>query len=292
MEYQNRLPEEGINTPGRHPLAEFIRLGVIALVALLLLGLLLNFAGGHLAGLIPYKAELWATNKIDRILVDAGEESPFSVEPSDAPLMEYLNSLGDRVEQALEMESPMTIQLHYSDEDVVNAFATLGGHVYLYKGLLRQLPHENALTMLLAHEYSHVQMRHALRGVGGGLAVAIGAAMLPGGAGVEGKLYSLAGSLSNMNFSRDMETDADSNGLKAVNSLYGHTAGADDLFELFMAQRARTDTGKLDSFFSTHPLDRDRIEALAELSREQGWRSEGELTPLPDGFSKWLEAAK
>ena len=268
---------------------ELIRLGVMALVALLLLGLALNFSGGHLAGLIPYRTELWITGKIDRMLIEAGEESPFSVAASDAPLIEYLNSLGKKVEQALDMELPMTVQLHYSDEDIVNAFATLGGHVYLYKGLLRQLPHENALTMLLAHEYSHIQMRHAMRGVGGSLVVSLGAAMLPGGAGVEGQLYSLASSLSNVSFSREMEADADSNGLSAVNTLYGHTAGADDLFALFMAQRESDDNGRLRRFFSTHPQDSDRIEAMAAMSREQGWLSEGELTPLPEGFTEWLK---
>lgn len=291
MEYQNRQPEEGINTPGRHPLAEFIRLSVAALVALLLLGLLLNLAGGHLAGLIPYRAELWVTEKIDRMLVEAGEPSPFTVAESDTPLIEYLNTLGDKVETALEMQSPMNIQLHYSDEDVVNAFATLGGHVYLYKGLLKQLPHENALTMLLAHEYSHVQMRHALRGVGGGLAVAFGAAVLPGGSGVNGRLYTLTSSLSSLNFSRDMENDADKNGLKAVNVIYGHTAGAADLFELFMAQRDSAGAGALDGFFSTHPLDKDRIAALGRVSGELGWFSKGATTPLPDAFLQWLDAA-
>ncbi len=290
MEYQNRLPEEGINTPNRHPLAEFIRLTIAAVVALILFGLLLNFAGGHLAGLIPYRAEVWLTDRIDTALTEAGESSPFSEDENDSPLHDYLNQLGAKVEQALEMKSPMAIHLHYSDEDVVNAFATLGGHVYLYKGLLKQLPHENALVMLLAHEYSHVQLRHPVRGVGGGIAVALGAALLPGGAGVKGRLYGLAGSLSNLNFSRDMESQSDENGLKAVNKIYGHTDGADDLFVLFMAQRDESDVGALDGFFSTHPLDKQRIDDLLRIAHDNGWNVEGKTTDLPTEFMNWLNS--
>ena len=290
MEYHNRLPDEGINTPGRHPLTEFLRLGLAALVALVLFGLLLNFAGGHLAGLIPYRAELWLTDRIDGVLTDAGEDSPFSAEEVNTPLHDYLNQLGKQVESALELKSPMAIQLHYSDEDVINAFATLGGHVYLYKGLLKQLPHENALVMLLAHEYSHVQLRHPVRGVGGGIAVALGAALLPGGAGVEGRLYGLAGTLSNLNFSRDMESQSDENGLKAVNTIYGHIDGADDLFVLFMAQREEADLSVLDGFFSTHPLDQQRIDDLKNVAMRNGWEAEGVTTDLPAEFMSWLES--
>jgi Zn-dependent protease with chaperone function len=289
MEYHNRLPKEGINTPGRHPLLEFLRLGAAAVIALILFGLLLNAAGGRLGGLIPYRVELWIADRIDTAFVESGVESPFASGSVDSELTRYLGRLGHRVERALEMEAPMGIRMHYSGEDVFNAFATVGGHVYLYKGLLSKLPHENALVMLMAHEFSHVQLRHTARGVGGGLAVAVGAALLPGGGGVESRLYSMASLVSTMNFSRGMETEADINALRAVQSIYGHVHGADDLFQLFMMQRGVDDNGRLEAFFSTHPLDTKRIESLRSEARDRGWDLTGELTPLPAEFSGWLD---
>ncbi|MEM7257017.1 MAG: M48 family metallopeptidase [Pseudomonadota bacterium] len=288
MEYHNRLPEEGINTPQRHPLLEFIRLSIAAVVALCVLGLLLNAAGGRLGALVPYRAELWIADRIDTAFVESGVDSPFAKTADSTAITEYLATLGARVEQALEMQAPMTIQLHYSSEDVFNAFATLGGHVYFYKGLLKELPHENALVMLIAHEYSHVQLRHTARGVGGGLAVALGAALLPGGGGVESRLYTLASQYSSLNFSRDMETEADINALRAVQQIYGHVNGADDLFELFVSYRGDSQQGGLDGFFSTHPLDSQRIEMIKNEAEAQGFSASGELTPLPAAFSTWL----
>lgn len=288
MQYENRTPEEGINTPNRHPLREFLRLGVIALLALLALFLLLNVAGSRLGGLIPFSAEVWVADRVDHALQEAGESSPFEIDNPSSPLTEYLQELGGRVETALGVEAPVEIKMHYSNADVVNALATLAGHVYFYKGLLKLLPNENALVMLMAHEYAHVNLRHPVRVLGSGLAAALGVAVLPGGGGIEGRLYSLAGSLGAANFSRDMESQADAAALGAVQAIYGHVAGADDLFALFMEQRTDKGTGMFEEFFSTHPLDVERMLSIAQLAESNGWSRSGSITPLPPQFYDWL----
>mgnify|MGYP006924544903 CR=1 FL=1 len=43
-------------------------------------------------------------------------------------------------------------------------------------------------------------------------------------------------------------------------------------------------------FTSTHPLDADRIRAMAEIAAAEGWATEGEITPLPAEFDDWLAA--
>ena len=55
--------------------------------------------------------------------------------------------------------------MHYDDDAVVNAFATLGGHIVVYQGLLEAVPDENALAMVLAHEIAHVRHRHPIVGL-------------------------------------------------------------------------------------------------------------------------------
>lgn len=290
MEYKNRLPSDGINTPGRHPFKEFLRLSFFAVVALICVGVLLNYAGGQLGGFVPFKAERWVAEKIDTAMIEAGQDSPFEQSIIDTPLEEYLHELGGRVQAALEIEEPMSISLHYSPDNTVNAYATIGGHVYLFNGLLRQLPHENALTMLMAHEFAHVQLRHTAKGIGSGLAVAVGMAVFPGDTTFDSPIYNFANQLSSMRFSRGMETSADEAGLRAVDKIYGHVSGADDLFELFMSQREEAEQKKLDAFFSTHPLDLDRIQFIADYASENDLATHGELTALPDRFKQWLSA--
>lgn len=285
MEYQNRLPPEGINTPGRHPLKEFLRLSLFAILALVSVGLLLNYAGGHLGGIIPFKVENWIITKLNSAMVKSGEESPFKQDAIDTPLEEYLNDVATEVQGALGIEEPVSITLHYSDEDTFNAYATLGGHVTLFRGLLKALPHENALAMLMAHEFSHVKLRHPARGVGGGLAVAVGTVLLPGSL-PDSRFYTLTSQLTSMKFSRQMESDADEKGLAAVQRMYGHVNGADDLFLLLMQEQSGS--GVLDSFFSTHPLDTARVEFISDYSIQNDWALEGELTRLPKDWDDWL----
>ena len=55
--------------------------------------------------------------------------------------------------------------MHYDDDADVNAFATLGGHIVVYPGLLEAVPDENALAMVLAHEIAHVRHRHPIVGL-------------------------------------------------------------------------------------------------------------------------------
>ena len=46
--------------------------------------------------------------------------------------------------------------------DVVNAYSTPGGYVFVTRGLLKMLDNESQLAGVLAHEISHVTERHAL----------------------------------------------------------------------------------------------------------------------------------
>lgn len=257
----------------------------MALLALIALGFLLNSAGGTLGGLIPFKYELWLADRIDSASVEAGQESPFAQTITHKELQEYLQSVADRVAIAMELEASMPITLHYSDDDLVNAYATIGGHVYFFKGLLSLLPHENALSMLMAHEFSHVSLRHTAKGLGGGLALAAGTSLL--GLSQKNQLFGLATTLTSTRFSRNMETQADQSALAAVNKMYGHVAGASALFVLFMQQRDDQE-GQFDKFFSTHPLDEQRIQRIEDLALKRQWKTQGKTTPLPESYSNWL----
>jgi len=285
MRYQNRLPPDGINTPDRHPLREFFRLSVMALLAIVVFGFLLNTAGGTLGGFIPFKYELWLAEKIEQAAEKSGQPSPFQTADSNPDLQQYLQSVADRVAEAMEIEQAMPITLHYSDDDTVNAFATIGGHVYFFKGLLSLLPHENALVMLMAHEFSHVTLRHTAKGIGGGLTLALGSSLM--GLSTENQLFGFGSALTSTRFSRNMETSADKTALYAVNTMYGHVNGADALFKLFMQQRG--EQGHLESFLSTHPLDEQRIERIARLAKESDWLTDGDLTQLPESYNSWLK---
>lgn len=288
VEFENRQPREDINVSTRHPLKTFGIYVLSALVMVVALVVLMQFAGGYLAKYIPFSAEVRVVESLE---VDFGGSN-------DSPeMVEYLNGLAQRLLPYMDLPEGMHVTIHYNDEAVFNAFATVGGNLMFYRGLLELLPHENALAMVMAHEIAHVLHRDPAAGLGGGVASALVLAGLTGNAGTgpAASVLSKAGLLTGMQFTRRMEVSADEAAVAAVGGLYGHTGGAAALFRAIAAQRnegappeGSADANIFERFATTHPLDADRIADIGETSAQLELPTEGALTPLPDNFQDWF----
>ncbi|MEJ2452516.1 MAG: M48 family metallopeptidase [Gammaproteobacteria bacterium] len=272
MEYSNPEIPEGINYSKTHPLKEFAILttGVfgVLFIALMVIALLAD----HFAQYIPFRVE-----KNYHILVPAQNDAP-------PALQEYLDGLAKRISRAEALPPGMTITVHYVDSDIVNAYATLGGHIVLYRGLLEKLKHENALVMVMAHEIAHVKYRHVIRSMGSGVAVGIALSMLDSSMGDEvvNEVIGGTGRVGMLKFSRAHESQADDTALQAVQKIYGGVNGAEELFEAIKASE------KLDFvpvFMRTHPGTDARIRHIQELERKL---PSVKLTALPVQFRRWL----
>lgn len=287
MRYENRLPPEGINTSAVHPLKQFLQLALAALLLVVMLVVFLQYAGAFVARRIPFGYEVRVMDRLDLELGQAQQHPEMT---------EYLNDLATRLSRAMPLPEDMSLRVHYDSEDVFNAFATVGGNLLFYRGLLSRMPDENTLAMVMAHEISHVVHRDPVAALGGGVASTLALLGLTGnaGTGMAGQMLNQAGMLTGVQFTRSMEIAADDAALAAVNTLYGHVNGASTLFELFSARRdsesATVKAKWLERFLSTHPLDEDRILRISQHVRDQRWRSDGELTPLPEDFARWLAA--
>ena len=273
MRYQTPKIPEGINVSNTHPLKTFSVLIVGLLIVLLLSAWLLGIGGGYLAKKIPFEQELR--------LAETYQEA----EDPQTELSLYLQQIADRVSAAMSLDESMVITIHYVDESVDNAFATIGGNVFLYKGLLEKLPNENALAMLIAHEIAHVAHRDPIVSVGQNAAISMGMMVLLGNA--DGGVLGSTGLYTQMNFSRDMESDADVQGLKAVERMYGHVNGALDLYRVLESVADATPLSQPE-FFSTHPHSDTRLEELSALIKKNAWASSAEPKALPEQFSTWL----
>lgn len=277
MKYRNPQIPEGINTSDRHPLKEFATLAGGAVLLILALGWLMGQVAGSLARLLPFEREM-ALVPQELLVSDAGPE-----------LQAYLDRLADRLAQNMDLPEGMQVRVHFSGSDTFNAFATLGGNVLLFRGLVEALPHENALAMLLAHEIAHVQHRDPIVGIGRGAAIRLVTSLLFGSPDLA--VLGQAGVYTQLHYSRGMEGAAVAAALHAVNQLYGHIGGAVELFNILRAERERSGSGEMPAFFSSHPLDRDRMQAILATSRQQGWRDDGQATPLPADFNAWMQDA-
>ena len=156
------------------------------------------------------------------------------------------------------------------DPKVVNAFATPGGHLYLYTGLLLAADNESEVVGVLAHEVGHVVRRHSARqlvaqyglqtvgavalGNDPNMLAQIGAAVVANGAILA--------------HSRADEHEADSYGIR-----YAAQAGYDPrgIAMFFRKLPAKNGTlNKILTYTQTHPASADRIERVnQQIARER-----------------------
>ncbi len=284
MKFKNVKVPEGINVSRHSPLADLVMLlaGVIVIFGVLVVAVVL--AGGALARHMPVSWENALAEAVfePALLGDLAEEGEAAEAAVAAAVIEgELQGLADRLSARMTLPEGLRVTVHYVEDEGVNAFASFGGQVFILKGLLRRMPHENALAMVMAHEIAHVANRDAVAAASGGLLLQLLFALI-GGAAPDSVEELLAGenALLLMAFGRDVERRADRDALAAVAALYGHVAGAGTLFEVFLDEAEAAGVAEPPEFLSTHPLSRDRIVELNALAREQGWPRDGGTMPL------------
>lgn len=268
MQFENPKIPDGINVGASHPLKDFLAIAVSLIVLAALAALVLYFAAGAIAKRVSFETEARIASRFIQPKAERGATEL------------ALQALADRLVAQMNVPAGARVHVHYQDSATINAMATLGGNVFMYRGLLEKLPHENALAMVMAHEIAHVLHRDPVVGAGRGvaMAVALSALTMGMGEGAAGRMISSSALLTGLTFSREQELAADEAALAAVARQYGHVGGAAELFRIFL--QLREGRGEPPKFLATHPLTADRIARIETLARERGWPTEGAITPL------------
>jgi predicted Zn-dependent protease len=253
-------------------LREFAWLGAGTLAAVAVAILALTALADLAAPLVPFE---WERGLTGAFVPEQGE-----VDDEDRAVQNRLRDLGRRLAAAMDLPDGMTIDVHYVPDGPANAFASFGGTIVVFGNLLAELPNENALAMVLAHEIAHVKNRDVIRGAGGALLVAAVIATVLGDAGAIADLAGNGSYLTTLYFSRAREEAADAAALAALQALYGHVGGFEDLFHTFAG--LRPDESRPPTFLSSHPQIEGRIAKLHAIARAHGWPVETRRTPLPN----------
>lgn len=209
---------------------------------------------------------LQLSNISDRQEVDIGKQINQELLRSDIRLYRnpeinrYVEQIGRRL--AANSDRP---RLHYTfqvvENDSINAFATLGGYVYINTGLLEAADNEAELASVIAHEIGHIGGKHLIKqmrqkAIDNGLLTAAG---LDRSAAVQIGVQ-LA---RNLPRSRQNEFDADRRGLKTLTRAgYAQSAMVSFMQKLL-------NKSSIPTFLSTHPATSDRIDALKRAIQAQ-----------------------
>lgn len=215
--------------------------------------------------------------------VRAGEEAAREIEREtrpyhDAEVSDYVGRVGRRLVDSLPQEYRRR-QFEYTfrvvEEREANAFALPGGRVYVNSGLLEAAGGEGELAGVLAHEISHVALRHgtasASKAVIAELGVALLGELVGGKKGQAIQLGAYAGAaLYLLKFGRDYEKQADILGAQIMSR-----AGYDPRDMVTLFRRLEGGGGKgLPQWLSSHPDLEKRARRIEE---------EAALLPASDG---------
>ncbi|MEO6320130.1 MAG: M48 family metalloprotease [Polaromonas sp.] len=202
----------------------------------------------------------------------------------DPVLVDYLQSIWQplmaaarsRGELSAELDERFAWEVFLIRDRSINAFALPGGYFGVHLGLISAVNSADEMAAVLAHELSHVTQRHISRlmtqqskqapwmiaaMVLGALAASkspnAGAAAIVGG-----QAMALQGQL---NFSRDMEREADRVGFGVMSDAGYASRGVSNMFEKLQQANRLNDNGSF-PYLRSHPLTTERIaEAQARV---------------------------
>jgi Zn-dependent protease with chaperone function len=183
---------------------------------------------------------------------------------NDRNVDRYLNQIVKKLAaQAPGARYPYAIKA--VNDSAINAFSLPGGPMYVNRGLFEAARSEAELAGVLAHEMSHVALRHGTHQASkaylaqGGLGILGG--LLGKNGGNTSKIVNAVGGLglnvAFLKFSRDAEYQADQLGAEIMAGAGYNPVAMANFFELLRREQGR-DPGKLEKFFSSHPPSADR----------------------------------
>ncbi len=181
---------------------------------------------------------------------------------NDPEINRYINVLGDSI-AGLSDERNLDWHFYIVDSREVNAFAVPGGFIYINRGLIERSDNLSQLAGVLGHEIGHVTRRHSIEQMQQMQKANIGVTLAciltnicqsqAGQAAIN-----VAGTAVFARFSRQDEVEADEEAIQNVVRAGIDPRGIPQMFEKLLAERRRS-PGGVDAWFSTHPLEEDRI---------------------------------
>lgn len=174
---------------------------------------------------------------------------------------DILHAFGDSLEDG--MDSPFNIVVEAVEAPMVNAFALPGGRVLVTDDLIAESETPDELAAVIAHEAAHVEQRHVMqavwRTVGLGMVLDL---VVGGGTGAGQQAVLLAGSATELSYSRDAEAEADARGQEILQSLGLSSQGMAPFFRRLAAHEPEAGPAKsVMEFLSTHPDSLRRADA-------------------------------
>ena len=168
--------------------------------------------------------------------------------------------------EKLNYQSNYNVNLTVVNSAIQNAFATPGGNIVVFSGIIDRMKEPEELAALLGHELTHVNNRHSTKSIFRSLAnVIVLSVLLNDVNGITSLVIDNANSVHELSFSRSLEKEADTEAVNLMLTNYINPEGMLGLLE----QLDKLNNGMdIPEFLTTHPVTKNRIEYVEELISE------------------------
>jgi len=209
--------------------------------------------------------------------VQLGKESAAEVEKKmkviDSPeLQAYIATVGKKLTSSPDAgEFPYTFKVVVDKS--INAFALPGGPMYIHTGLIAAADNESQMAGVMAHEVSHVALRHGTNQASKQQMLQL-PAMLVGQATGSGGLLGTLGQLGInlgansvlLKFSRGAETEADLLGTRLMSAAGYNPIELANFFRKLEAEGGNQNK-LVEMFMSSHPNPGNRVQAVQKEAK-------------------------
>jgi predicted Zn-dependent protease len=240
-----------------YSLASELGMAKISIFTICILSLL---AAGYFF-VLPYIAEKSVAllpESVDSYIGDAFLETFLDEHTIDSTKTKYLNEFAAE----LDLGNSKPIQINVVESDEINAFALPNGQIVIFTGILNDMESPDQLVGLLAHEVSHINLRHSTkmlcRSLAGYLLFSL---VFNDNNGIVGVMTENAQELQFLSYSRSFEREADEKGLT---TLMKNEIDPTGMVKLFEALETAEDQS-LPEILSSHPLTKDRKENMRKI---------------------------
>jgi len=169
------------------------------------------------------------------------------------------------------------------DDNVMNAFCTPGGYIYIYTGLIKFLDAEHQLAGVLGHEMAHADRRHSTDQLTQVYGLQLLLDILLGNS--QNDISNIAATLVTLSFTRSHETEADTYSVNYLCPTDYRADGAADFFQLLIDNGQG---GGTPVFLSTHPDPGNRVQNITDQRTEQGCTGTGTFDAAYSNFKNNL----